>query len=83
MLWTIKIIGGDYLMVSTGSIVGAIFGAILIFYLIANTFNDASDQVQAINESHKGGTLMKLLPLLLAFGVLIGVYGMFKTGKKM
>lgn len=62
--------------VSTESIINAIFGAILIFYLVANTFNDASDEIATINESHKGGALMKLLGLFLAFGVVIGVYRM-------
>lgn len=62
---------------NTDSIIGAIFGAILIFYLIANTFNDASSEIDSINESYKGGKLMKLLGLFLAFGVVIGVYKMF------
>ena len=64
-------------MVQTNAIVGLIFGAILVFYLIANTFNDASDELAQVNESHKGGTLIKLLGLFLAFGVVFAVYNMF------
>lgn len=60
------------------NIVGVIFGAILIFYLIANTFNDASEEIEGINDTYKGGKLMKLLGLFLAFGVVYGVYKMFK-----
>jgi hypothetical protein len=67
--------------VSTTSIVGAIFGAILIFYLIGSTFNDASAQLDAVNSTYKGAGLMKLLGLFLAFGVCFAVYKMF-AGQK-
>lgn len=63
--------------ISTNKIVGLIFGAILIFYLVANTFNDASDELATVNESHKGGTLIKLSGLFLAFGVVYALYRMF------
>ena len=64
--------------VGTNAIISGIFGAILVVYLIANTFNDMGDELAAINESHKGGSLIKLIPLFLAFGVILGVYYMFK-----
>lgn len=63
--------------ISTDKIVGAIFGAVLVFYLIANTFNDASGELETVNESYKGGKLIKLLGLFLAFGVVIAMYKMF------
>jgi len=66
---------------STSAVMGAIFGVILIFYLVANTFNDASDEIATINESHKGGKFMKLLPLFLAFGVVFTVYKMMVGSK--
>jgi len=68
-------------MTGTDKVVGAIFGAILVFYLIANTFNDASDELEGVNESHKGGKLIKLLGLFLAFGVVFAMYKSF-IGKK-
>ena len=69
-------------MASTNVIISGIFGAILVVYLIANTFNDIGDEIAGVNESHKGGTILKLLPLFLAFGVVVGVYYMFsKKGK--
>lgn len=66
---------------SHNKIVNAIFGAILIFYLIANTFNDASAEIDKVNESYKGGKLMKLLGLFLAFGVVVAMYKNFVGGK--
>ena len=65
-------------MTSTSKLTTAIVGVILVFYLIANTFNDAGSEVEGINESIKGGSIMKLLPLFLAFGVVIAVYQMTK-----
>ena len=62
---------------STDKIIGSVFGAVLVFYLIANTFNDAGEELEGVNESVKGGKIMKLLPLFLAFGVVIGIYKMF------
>ena len=64
-------------MVNANAIIGAIFGGILVFYLIATVFNDASDELENVNESHAGGKIIKLLGLFLAFGVVIGVYKMF------
>lgn len=64
-------------MAGTDKIITGIFGAILVVYLIANTFNDMGDELALINESHKGGAVLKLVPLFLAFGVVIGVYYMF------
>lgn len=61
---------------SAEKITGAVFSAILIFYLIANTFNDAGSELESVNESLKGGKIIKLLPLFLAFGVVIGIYRM-------
>jgi len=63
---------------SASKITGVIFSAILIFYLIANVFNDGADELEQVNESHKGGKLIKLLPLFLAFGVVLALYKMFK-----
>ena len=63
-------------MVGAEKITGAIFGAILVIYLIANTFNDTGDELAGINESHKGGTIVKLAGLFLAFGVVIALYRM-------
>ena len=37
--------------VNTTFVISAIFGVVLIFYLIANTFNDASDEITAISET--------------------------------
>ena len=62
---------------STQTIIGGIFGAILIFYLIGTVWNDASAQLDGVNTSYKGASLIKLLGLFLAFGVCISVYKMF------
>ena len=71
--------------INAGVIMSAIFGVILVFYLIANTFNDASDEIQAVAETTnvtgtvqtvKGAGFIKLLPLFLAFGVVYFVYKM-------
>jgi hypothetical protein len=65
--------------VSTNSVIAGVFGAVLIFYLVASVFNDSASELESINESYKGGKLIKLLPLFLAFGIIIGVYKMLVT----
>lgn len=65
---------------SVDAIVGVIVGAVLIFFLIANTFNDAGSELETVNESIKGGKLIKLLPLFLAAGLVFVMYRM-TTGK--
>jgi len=59
--------------VNTTQIIEAIFGAILIFYLIGSVWNDASAQLT--NTTGTGSVIIRLLGLFLAFGV---VYAMFK-----
>ena len=66
-------------MPSVDTIVGSIFGGIMIFYLISSTFEDASDDLTTIPDNTSGGKIIKLLPLFLAFGVVFAVYKLFKT----
>jgi hypothetical protein len=63
--------------VETDAIVGAVFGAILVIYLITAVWNDTTAELDNVSETAKGGKLIKLIPLFLAFGVIIGVYKMF------
>jgi hypothetical protein len=65
------------MQIKTEAIVGAVFGGVLIIYLITAVWNDTTTELDSVNETAKGGALIKLIPLFLAFGVLIGVYKMF------
>jgi len=66
---------------SVDNIIMAVFGAVLIFYLVSETFDDAATEIDSINDNLTGAGLIKLTPLFLAFGVVIGVFYLFMKGK--
>lgn len=68
-------------MVNADKAVQLVIGALVVFYLIANTFNDAGSEIEQVNESIKGGTLIKLLPLFLAIAVIVIMVRSTRMGK--
>lgn len=72
----------------TEQIISLVFGLILVFYLVASTFNDSADEIEGIPDTTnvtgtpqdvKGVNLVKLLPLFLSLGVLVMVWRRIKS----
>lgn len=67
-------------MSGTAKVFELIIGGILIVYFLGATWSGISTQLSSVNTSAQGGSLIVLVPLILAVGVIYLMYKNFVKG---